>query len=132
MEKAKISAKEITYAVFHQPNGTFPLRAGKLLGFKKEQLEPGWIVPEIGNTYSGCSLLGFTAVLDIAKEGDIILLTSFGSGAGSDSFLFKITNRLEEVRQNAPTLKSMLTKKIYVDYATYAYLRGKILMGKED
>ena len=131
MEKAGISPKEITYAVFHQPNGRFPLRVGKRLGFTKEQLEPGWVVPEVGNTYSGCSLLGFTAVLDIAKEGDIILLTSFGSGAGSDSFLFRITKRLEEVRGNAPTLKDMLRRKHYVDYATYAYLRGKILMGKE-
>jgi hypothetical protein len=38
---------------------------------------------------------------------------------------------LEEVRGNAPTLKEMLAKKKYVDYTTYAYLRGKILMRRE-
>jgi hydroxymethylglutaryl-CoA synthase len=132
MEKIGMTPKDITYAVFHQPNSSFPLRVGKRLGFTKEQLEPGLIAPVVGNTYSGCSLLGLTAVLDIAKEGDIILMTSFGSGAGSDSFILKLTKKLEEVRGNAPTLKEMLAEKKYVDYATYAYLRGKILMRRED
>ncbi|MCD6363190.1 MAG: hydroxymethylglutaryl-CoA synthase [Synergistetes bacterium] len=131
MEKAGISPKEITYAIFHQPNGKFPLRVGKRLGFTEKQLKPGWIVPEIGNTYSGCSLLGLTAVLDIAKEGDTILMTSFGSGAGSDSFIFRITERLEEVRDNAPKLKDMLLKKKYVNYGIYAKLRGKLRLTRE-
>ncbi|MGE4547359.1 MAG: hydroxymethylglutaryl-CoA synthase [Desulfurella sp.] len=131
MEKAKMTPKDITYCVFHQPNGAFPLRASKMLGFKKEQFEPGWVAPYIGNTYSGCSLLGLASVLDIAKAGDIILVTSFGSGAGSDSFIFKVTERLEKVRNNAPLLKHYADRKQYINYANYAFLRGKIKM-RED
>jgi len=131
MEKARLTPKNITYAVFHQPNGKFPLRVGKRLGFTEEQLRPGWIVPKIGNTYSGCSLLGLTAVLDVAEEGDVILVTSFGSGAGSDSFILRITSRLKEVRDNAPKLQEMMERKTYVDYGTYAKLRGKIRLLRE-
>ncbi|MDY6821338.1 MAG: hydroxymethylglutaryl-CoA synthase [Deferribacterota bacterium] len=131
MKKAKIEPKDINYAVFHQPNGAFPLRASRMLGFSKEQFEPGLIATYIGNTYSGCSLLGLVAVLDIAKEGEVILVTSFGSGAGSDSFILKVTDRLDRVRKNAPLLKDYLDNKMYVDYATYAFLRGKIKM-RED
>lgn len=131
MEKANMTPKDITYCVFHQPNGAFPLRASKMLGFTKEQFEPGWVAPYIGNTYSGCSLLGLASVLDIAKAGDIILVTSFGSGAGSDSFIFKVTERLEKVRNNAPLLKHYADKKQYINYAKYAFLRGKIKM-RED
>jgi hydroxymethylglutaryl-CoA synthase len=132
MKKLGISVNEINYVVFHQPNGSFPRRVGKMLGFKNEQIEPGLVTPYVGNTYSGCSLLGLSAVLDIAKPGEIILLTSFGSGAGSDSFIFKVTERLNEVRNKAPILKEMLENKKYITYSEYAYLRGKILMRKED
>jgi len=40
----------------------------------KEQIEPGLIVRRIGNTYSGSSMLGLAAVLDIASPGDKILV----------------------------------------------------------
>lgn len=129
LKKAGLTAADFAYAVFHMPNGKFPLTVGKKLGFKKEQLEPGWIVPLMGNTYSGSSPTGFSATLDIAKAGDQILLVSFGSGAGSDAFIFKVTERIGEVRDKAEKVKDMLEKKrIYVDYGQYAKFRGKIIM----
>jgi hydroxymethylglutaryl-CoA synthase len=127
--KTGLTAADFTYAVFHMPNGKFPLTVGKKLGFKKEQLEPGWIVPLMGNTYSGSSPTGFSATLDIAKAGDQILLVSFGSGAGSDAFVFKVTERIGEVRDKADKVKDMLEKnRIYLDYGQYAKFRGKIIM----
>ncbi len=95
MEKAGLEPEDFAYAIFHQPNGKFPMRVGKKLGFTQEQLETGWLSPWLGNTYSGASPIGLTAVLDIAKPGDLILITSFGSGAGSDSFVFRVTDRIE-------------------------------------
>jgi hydroxymethylglutaryl-CoA synthase len=109
------------------PNGRFPLQVGKKLGFRKEQLDPGWIVSWMGNTYSGSSPMGFCATLDIAKEGDMILLVSFGSGAGSDAFIFKVTKRIDEVRDLAPKMREQLfNNRIYIDYGTYAKFRKKI------
>ncbi len=129
LHKSGLGPEDFAYAVFHMPNGKFPLTVGKKLGFKKEQLEPGWIVPLMGNTYSGLSPTGFSATLDIAKPGNMILLVSFGSGAGSDAFVFKVTERIDEVRDKADKVKDMLEKKrIYVDYGQYAKFRGKIIM----
>ena len=129
LEKSGKKASDFAYAVFHMPNGKFPLTVGKKLGFTKEQMEPGWIVPLMGNTYSGSSPTGFSATLDVAKPGDFILLVSFGSGAGSDGFIFKVTERINEVRDKAEKLKSMLEDNlIYLDYGQYAKFREKIIM----
>jgi len=130
LEKAGMRPEDITYVIFHMPNGRFPLQVGRMLGFKKEQIEPGWIVPEMGNTYSGSSPTGLVATFDIGKPGDIIMLVSFGSGAGSDGFIFRLTDRIDEVRDLAPKVKEMLDRKRYVNYATYAKIREKIILNE--
>ena len=38
MEATGTTPYDYRYAVFHQPNGKFPMRVGKMLGFKREQL----------------------------------------------------------------------------------------------
>ena len=131
MEKAGLKPADFAHAVFHQPNGKFPIRVGKKVGFTMEQLETGWLSPWLGNTYSGASPIGLTAILDVAKPGQLILLTSFGSGAGSDSFVFRVTDRITEVQDLAFKTRPQLDEnKIYIDYGTYAKLRGKIRMGE--
>jgi hydroxymethylglutaryl-CoA synthase len=131
MKKVGMEPSEFAYAVFHQPNGKFPMRVGKMLGFTKEQIEPGWLSPTLGNTYSGSSPMGLTAILDVSKPGDRILMVSYGSGAGSDGFVFEVTDRIEEVRSAAPGTRELLdNNKNYIDYGTYAKYRRKIRMGE--
>jgi hydroxymethylglutaryl-CoA synthase len=131
MKQNGLEPKDFAFAVFHQPNGKFPMRVGRKLGFTKEQLETGWLSPWLGNTYSGASPMGLTAILDIAKPGDLILLTSFGSGAGSDSFVLQATDRLPEVQDLTTRTRPQLDEnKIYLDYGTYAKLRGKIRLAE--
>jgi hydroxymethylglutaryl-CoA synthase len=118
--------EDYDYAVFHQPNGKFPARVARKLGFSKEQIEPGLVVPMIGNTYSGSCLLGLAATLDVAKPGDSIFVTSFGSGAGSDAFSIKVKDRIEEIRDGAPSVRDYISKAQYLDYAMYAKHKGKL------
>jgi len=121
MEIAGTSPQDYTYAVFHQPNGKFPRKAAKLLGFTPEQINTGLIVPFIGNTYSGASCIGLSAVLDVAKPGDRILLTSYGSGAGSDGFDIMVTEQMNHFQRNkAPSIMELVNDKTYVDYGAYA------------
>jgi len=124
-------AADFDYAVFHMPNGKFPQRAGQTLGFSKEQMEPGWIVPWMGNTYSGSSPTGLAAILDVAKPGDMIFMVSFGSGAGSDGFIYRVTKEITKVQNRAPKLRDYLDKdKIYLDYGQYAKFRKKIKLNE--
>jgi len=76
-------------------------------------------------------MTGLSAVLDIAQPGDRILAVSFGSGAGSDAFDLTVTDRIEAIdRKAAPTVKEMLSKVIWVDYAIYAKFKKKIVTGE--
>lgn len=127
MDKAGMKPQDFQYVIFHQPNGKFPFRVGKMLGFQKKQIEPGWLVNKLGNTYSGSSPLGLTSTLDISQPGDMILLVSYGSGAGSDGFIFEVTDRINEVRERAPKTRDLLSKNVnYLEYGEYAKFRHKI------
>lgn len=129
LKKSGMKPEEFDYAVFHMPNGKFPQRAAKRLGFTKEQIETGWIVPWMGNTYSGSSPTGLSAVLDVAKQGDKIFMVSFGSGAGSDGFIFQATDKIKDIQDKAPKIREMLDRnKMYLDYGEYAKFREKIIL----
>ena len=129
MEEMGTTAADYAFAVFHQPNAKFPERAGLLLGFSPEQIKAGLLSPVIGNTYAGSSLIGLTAVLDVAKPGDRVLVTSYGSGAGSDSFDILVTDKIESRRDRALKTAEYIARRTEIDYATYARMRGKIEMG---
>jgi hydroxymethylglutaryl-CoA synthase len=131
MEEIGTKPEDYDYAVFHQPNGKFPLRVGQRLGFPPEKIKPGLITPYIGNTYSGSSLIGLSAILDIASPGQRILVVSFGSGAGSDAFHIEVTDKVEEVRDLAPRVIDYVNRKKYVDYTIYARNRRMITLLKD-
>jgi hydroxymethylglutaryl-CoA synthase len=129
MEDMGTTAADYQFAVFHQPNAKFPQRAGQLLGFNDEQIKTGLLSPVIGNTYAGASLVGLSAVLDVAKPGDRILVVSFGSGAGSDAFDIRVTDAIDSRRGLAPTTADYIARRTEIDYATYTRFRGIINMG---
>ena len=128
LEASGTTSKDYQWAVFHQPNTKFPQRAAILLGFTPEKTTPGLLSPVIGNTYAGAAIIGLTAILDVAKPGDRILMVSFGSGAGSDAFDILVTDKLPGRRDKAPKTQDYISRRTEIDYATYARLRGKIAM----
>lgn len=128
MKKLGVDASYFDYFVPHQPNGKFPVRAAKMLGFEYEKVATGLVVPTLGNTYSAASLVGLAAVLDVAEPAQKILVISYGSGAGSDAIAITVTKKIEEKTKRAgASVRELLDNdKIYVDYATYAKHRRKI------
>lgn len=126
-EETGFKPSDFDYAVFHQPNGRFPVNAAAQLGFTNEQIKNGLITPMIGNTYSGASLIGLAATLDVAKPGQKILVTSFGSGAGSDSFAIEVTEGIDAKRKNLVPVMELINKnKTYVDYSVYLKIKKAI------
>ncbi|MCX8168193.1 MAG: hydroxymethylglutaryl-CoA synthase [Ignisphaera sp.] len=126
MEELGLRPSDFDYAVFHQPNGKFPLRVGAMLGFPKEKVLPGVVTPYIGNTYNGALLIGLAKVLEEARPGQRILAVSFGSGAGSDAFSIMVTSGVEDVSGRAPTVSYYLSRKVLIDYDVYLKMRGLI------
>lgn len=128
MEAMGRTSADYDWAVFHQPNAKFPQRVGNMLGFTPEQLAPGLLSPRIGNTYSGSTMIGLTAILDVAEPGDRILMVSYGSGAGSDAFDLRVTERVLEARGRAPSTETYISRRTEIDYATYTRFRDKLKM----
>jgi len=124
--------KEYAHVVFHQPNGKFPQRVGKQLGFTEAQMKYGLVTPYIGNTYSGAALIGLANVLDRAQPGERVLMVGYGSGAGSDAFDFEIMDEIANYdRSFGRPVQEYLDAGIEIPYAVYAKFRGKIHMGGE-
>jgi hydroxymethylglutaryl-CoA synthase len=118
--------QDFAYAVFHQPVPKFVEKAAADLGFSRQQIRTGLVAPRMGNAYAGSSLLGLAAVLDVAKPGDRVFFCSYGSGAGSDAFSFRVTERIDESRRG-PAVIDYLERRRPVDgYGHYLRLRGKI------
>ena len=128
MEALGTTPQEYAAAVFHQPNPKFPERAARMLGFEPEQTRDGLLCPMVGNTYAGSSMLGLTAILDMAQPGDRVLIVSFGSGAGSDAISLRVTDAIEERRDRAPRTRVYVERRKEIDYGTYVRYRRKLHM----
>ncbi|HEX7542983.1 MAG TPA: hydroxymethylglutaryl-CoA synthase [Patescibacteria group bacterium] len=115
-KKTDLEPKDFSFAVFHMPNGKFPVQVAKSLGFSLAQIQDSLTVNYLGNSYTASALMGLIAVLEKARTGDLIFLCSYGSGAGSDSFVLRVTNNLE--RRRKEFTKSIKDRK-YIDYPTY-------------
>ena len=128
--KTKIAPGKIDHCVFHMPNGKFPREVAKFLGFTPKQLAASLTVEKIGNPYSASSLLGLAAVLDQAREGETIFMVSYGSGAGSDAFLWEATDQISKIKNQRSklgiTVADYIKNKTYVDYVQYLKQTHKI------
>ncbi|MEZ0393510.1 MAG: hydroxymethylglutaryl-CoA synthase [Desulfurococcaceae archaeon] len=126
MEEAGLRPSDFDYAIFHQPNGRFPLQAARMLGIPQEKVLPGLITPKIGNSYNSSALIGLANVLEQARPGQRILLAPFGSGAGSDAFSLVVTEKAVERRDRAPKVSDYLSRRTRIGYSEYSRYRSLI------
>lgn len=125
-DKTKTKAKDYDYCVFHMPNKKFPVSVASHLGFSSKQIEKSLVVSRIGNPYSASAMIGLANVLDNAKGGQSILVTSYGSGSGSDTFSFLTRKSISSVQKKWPTTEEYIKNKKYVSYTLYSRLKGNI------
>lgn len=116
LKKTQLKPENFSYAIFHMPNGKFPQEVGKILGFKDNQLRESLVVSYLGNSYTASALMGLMPVLEKAQEGQLIFFASYGSGAGSDVFVFKTTKNLNKKRKE---FRKKVLEKQYINYSTY-------------
>ena len=71
-------------------------------------------------------MIGLTAILDSAEPGDRILMVSYGSGAGSDAFDLRVTERIRERPRARATTADYIKRRSEIDYGTYVRFRDKL------
>lgn len=126
LDRNKLKIKDFKQVVFHMPNGKFSKRAAIRLGVKEKQLRAGWLVSEIGNPYSGSSMLGLVKVLEEVRRGEKILVSSYGSGAGSDGISLKGIRKMTKNKEfKELDLETQFKNVEYISYAKYLSLMEK-------
>ena len=130
LENTGLTPRDITRCIFHMPNAKFPRDVAKRLGFTLAQLDPSLVVDHIGNPYSASSLMGLAATLDMASPGETIFMASYGSGAGSDAFLWKVEDEIltlqKKRKEQETTVRHQMANKTYIDYIGYLKQTHKI------
>ena len=115
-KKTGLKPEDFAYGIFHMPNGKFPVQVAKSLGFLSDQIKDSLTVNYLGNSYTASALMGLMPVLEKAKTGDLIFLCSYGSGAGSDSLVLRVTKNLQKRRKD---FTKIVSHKKYINYPTY-------------
>jgi hydroxymethylglutaryl-CoA synthase len=118
IEESNFKISDFNHIVLHMPNAAFPKKMASMFKIEKLQLEKGFVVPLLGNSYSASSLTGLSSIIDNAKPGDKILMCSYGSGSGSDAFIWEVTENITKFKQSNP-LNKQIDNKIYIDYQKY-------------
>lgn len=113
LEKNKLKIADFNHIVFHQPNEKFPREVAKKLKVTDKQFQQGFFVPKFGNPYSASSLLGLCKTLEVAKPNALILVASYGSGAGSDAIILRTTKNIKKL-QKEKKFDERLSDKIYI------------------
>ncbi len=125
LRNSGLKISEFDHYVFHAPNIKFPLILARHFGLPSNKIRGLNIVSQIGNTYSANSLIALASTLDIAKPFEKILMCSYGSGAGSDSFIIIVTPEILKYRRvlkeipTDVTSSQQLKKNTYLNYSQY-------------
>jgi hydroxymethylglutaryl-CoA synthase len=128
LKKANLTPSDISYFIAHCPNAVFPKRVAIQAGFTEAQIDPGLIGAMIGNLYSASCPAALAAILDIAVPGDKILMAAYGSGAGSDSYIFTVTDKILGKRERLiPVIEQIESPhREYVDYSFYRAMKDSV------
>lgn len=118
------SPNTFKYLVIQQQDAKIPFQVGQRLGFSKEQTAPAIIADYLGDCGSASPLVALAKILDQASRNERIAVISYGSGAGSDALLLRVTTKIEQVSRKR-TVDSLMARKTMVDYATYIKMEKK-------
>jgi 3-hydroxy-3-methylglutaryl CoA synthase/uncharacterized OB-fold protein len=123
LKKYKLEAEDIAKVAYPCLNLRQHATIGKRLGFQPEQIQEP-LFTAIGEAGTASPLILLVAMLEEAKPGDNILLTSYGNGA--EAILFKVTGEIEKVRDRERLKKQLALKRELASYEKYLAFRGLI------
>jgi len=119
LKYAKIEGKDISQVAIYNPVTSNCMRFAKIFGFSENAMVPTKLNAKIGNCGSASVLLSLAYALERAQPDEYVLLTTYGLGAHSESYVFKTTENVAKKKGSLVSLETQLTHKKYVDYGTY-------------
>lgn len=122
MQKFNFTPGDFARVVFYSPDARRYAELVRSLGFDaKTQLQDS-LFAVMGNTGAAYPIMLLVAALEQAKAGDRILLASYGNG--SDAFVLKVTEQIEEIRHRRGMKNHLASKRVTTDYKKYLIWRG--------
>ena len=122
MQKFNFTPGDFARVVFYSPDARRYAELVRSLGFDaKTQLQDS-LFAVMGNTGAAYPIMLLVAALEEAKAGDRILLASYGNG--SDAFVLKVTEQIEEIRDRRGMKGHLASKRVTTDYKKYLIWRG--------
>jgi len=116
LKKYKLEAKDVAKVAYPCLNLRQHAAIGKGLGFQPEQVQEP-LLATVGEAGAASPLMLLVAMLEGAKPGDNILLTSYGNGA--EALLFKVTEEIKKVRDRDRLKKSLAFRRELGSYEKY-------------
>jgi 3-hydroxy-3-methylglutaryl CoA synthase len=115
---SKTTVADYDYFVFQQLTPISPGVIGDALNIPGEKIFPAIFADYTGNVGAASPFIGLSKVLDIAKPGNRILLSSYGTGAGADAIELLVTEAILDYRNNTTILTEdeIMKNIIYVTY----------------
>jgi len=111
----QIDNKAINKAIMPVKSKKEAMRLGKKISLLEQQIWEPIVVRKIGDTGVCTVFLELIKCLAEVKEGALILMVSYGSGACSDALVFKV----KTVLGSLPDIERSPHDKLYIDYLTY-------------
>ncbi len=123
MKKYKLTPKDFAKACFYGPNTRSHSDLGKAMGFQPEQIQEP-LLDSVGNTGAALPLMILVASLEEAKEGDRLLLVSWGNG--SHAIVLRVTREIERIRDRRGIKRHLQIQRKLDNYQKYLRWRGLV------
>ncbi|KJS73511.1 MAG: 3-oxoacyl-ACP synthase [Desulfotomaculum sp. BICA1-6] len=115
VSKLNRNLADYRHIVMHQADAKTAAALAKKMGCSDVQTKEGSVFADTGDTGACSSLLGLCRVLESAASGDCLLISSYGSGSGSQALSF----RLQAPLKNSGSFQARLEDKKYIGYIQY-------------
>ncbi|MDO8721867.1 MAG: hypothetical protein Q7J31_06530, partial [Syntrophales bacterium] len=113
LKSAGIGPKDIAKAAYYAPDEGSHKGIGRKLGLEPEQIQPP-LFEAMGNTGTAFFMMLLVAAFEKAKPGDLLLGAAYGDGA--DAFLFRVTDKIEALRDRRGMERHLGSKMMLANY----------------
>ena len=124
VSKFGVELSDLDRVIYYAPDARPHANLAKTLGLNYKTQVQGPLFDSVGNMGAASALFQLAAALDEARPGDRMLMASYGNG--SDVFLLKVTDAIENLRDGLMVNRLITSKKMLPNYHNYLNLRGLV------